>query len=97
MTKNEVMELLNTIKNDDVIISTWKKNNRDIIEVLIDDFEGFDDDWNEIERDYDEKAVEEVIDKIMLSANLRGFNSNLYDEYEFDDFTVLVGYTSFDI
>ena len=66
------------------------------IHVTIDDFEGFDDDWDEIFRDYDDfDAVENFLD--LLDDTCIEKYGYLYKHYVFDDFEVILGYTSFDI
>ena len=90
MTKNEVMNLINTL-NDDVIVF----EHGDTIRVTVCDFEGFDADWNEVMREYNEGKVNEVIDALVDNAN--EVVSNLYTYISFDGFTVILGYESFDI
>lgn len=66
------------------------------IHVTLYDFEGFDDDWCEIMRDYDdEQAVEAFLQ--MLADECLSSDGDFYEYYEFDGFTVKLGYASFDI
>lgn len=66
------------------------------INVTLHDFEGFDDEWCEIMRGYDnEQAVENFLK--MLANECISFKDNFYKDYEFGDFTVSLGYESFDI
>ena len=66
------------------------------INVTLRDFDGFDDDWCEIMRDYDnEQAVENFLK--MLANECISFKDNFYKDYKFDGFTVSLGYASFDI
>ena len=66
------------------------------IDLTIDDFEGFDEDWSEIFRDFvDEKAVNEVLE--WLEKNADYVEDDYYCCYHFGDIVVEVGYTSYDI
>ena len=66
------------------------------IDLTIDDFEGYDDDWSEIFRDFvDEKAVDEVLE--WLEKNADYVEDDYYCRYHFGDIVVEVGYTSYDI
>ena len=64
--------------------------------LTLEDFEGFDDDWNEVEREY---VNEEAVDALLkwLEANCIERESNLYIYYVFPDFQLALGYASFDI
>ena len=65
------------------------------IEVVIDDFEGFDD-WCEVDREFvDAETVEEVLD--WLEENADSVDGDFYHYYHFGNIVVVVGYTSFDI
>ena len=64
--------------------------------LTFDDFEGFDDDWSEVMRDYvNPEAVEALED--WLDDHCLSCEGDLYIVYHFDGFDVEVGYTSFDI
>lgn len=77
---------------DDVIYGVIDRE----IHVTLCDFEGFDDDWCEIMRDYDdEQAVEDFLQ--MLADECLSSDGDFYEYYEFDGFTVKLGYESFDI
>ncbi len=66
------------------------------LHVTFEDFEGFDDDWSEIFRDYDnEDAVDAFCE--MLHAECLSFEDDFYVLYHFDGFDVEIGYASFDI
>ena len=64
--------------------------------LTLEDFEGFDDDWNEVEREY---VNEEAVDALLkwLEANCIERELNLYIHYVFPDFQLTLGYASFDI
>ena len=63
--------------------------------ITVDDFEGFDDDWSEIMRDYDVEAVDALIE--WLEEHCISEEGDLYSYYHFEGFDVQLGYTSFDI
>ena len=66
------------------------------LDVTIEDFEGFDDDWSEIDREYDdEEAVDAFLE--MLEAECLSSEGDFYEDYQFDGFVVRLGYASFDI
>lgn len=66
------------------------------IELTINDFEGFDENWSEIDRKFvDENAVDEVLK--WLEENADYVDGYLYRYYHFGEIVVEVGYTSFDI
>ena len=70
-------------------------NNKPELVITIDDFEGFDDDWSEVMRDYDEEAEGTLIE--WLEEHCISEEGDLYSYYHFEDFDVQLGYTSFDI
>jgi hypothetical protein len=66
------------------------------IRLIINDFEGFDDLWGEIDREFvDEDAVEAVLE--WLEENADFVDGDFYHYYYFGNIVVKVGYTSFDI
>lgn len=76
--------------------SYWYDEEDRELHVTIDDFEGFDDDWSEVMREYDdEEAVDAFED--MLEAESVSSEGDFYRYYEFEDFSVCLGYSSFDI
>lgn len=90
MNKEKLMELLNNA-NADVDFEFTEEN---FLDVTINDFEGFDEEWNEISREYvNAQAVENVLD-FLNQFNCEG---DFYRVYQVDELLVQVGYTSFDI
>ena len=91
MTREMVMELLATA-GEDLMVSEYD----DEISVTVDDFEGFDEDWSEIDRELDD---EELVDAIYetLEAEAQRVDGDFYRYFQFDGFTVCWGYSSFDI
>ena len=68
----------------------------DVLDVTFEDFEGFDDDWDEVMREYDdEDAVDAFIE--MLERECVAKEGDFYATYLFDGFKVKVGYASYDI
>jgi hypothetical protein len=66
------------------------------VDLTICDFEGFDEDWSEIDHEWiDEEIVEEVLDWLKTHADR--VEGDFYVSYYFGDIEVQVGYTSFDI
>ena len=88
---NTVMTMIKACKNDvDFEIE------QNTIYLTINDFDGFDKDWNEIMRDYDHpEEVNALLD--WLSNNCIAKTENLYVDYSFNGFTVQLGFASFDI
>ena len=63
--------------------------------ITVDDFEGFDEDWSEIMRDYDEEAVDGLIE--WLEEHCISEDGDFYSYYHFEEFDVELGYSSYDI
>ena len=65
------------------------------IELTIDDFDGFDEDWNEIDREFvDEDLVDEVLE--WLEENADYADGDFYRSYYFGKIVVEVDYSYFD-
>ena len=91
MNKEIITAQLDRISED-----SWYDVDDNRINLTINDFEGFDDDWSEMNRELvDAKAVEEVLD--WLEENADSYEGDFYEYYHFGDIVVEVGYTSFDI
>lgn len=67
----------------------------DCIYVTVEDFEGFDEDYCEIDRDYDDEKVDEVEE--WLEEYCEEAYGDFYHYYEFDGFYVQWGYASMDV
>lgn len=86
----EKLEML----GDDVAYSFDEKEH--LLHITFDDFEGFDEDWEEVYRDYTHpELVDEVMD--FLDEHCLSQEGDFYHYYDFGDFVAKVGYTSFDI
>ena len=91
MTIETILAQLDRISAD-----SYYDVNDNHIDLTIDDFEGFDEDWSEIYRELvDEDAVEEILK--WLEENADYVDGDFYRYYHFDEIVVEVGYTSFDI
>lgn len=91
--KDKLLEMLNKLeKTNDVDFF----DGEDTLFITFNDFEGFDKDWEEIDRNYEnEELVYQVLD--FLKNNCKSQKEGLYKEFIFNDFNVIVGYSSFDI
>lgn len=91
MTREMVLELLATLGSD---VDVYERMDG-TIRVTVQDFEGFDEEWSEVEADYDEDAVDAVYER--LEAEASEAEGDYYRYFQFDDFTVVWGYASMDI
>ena len=88
---NTVMAMIDACGND---VDFYTE--RDMLYLTINDFDGFDSEWNEIMRAYDHpEAVNALLD--WLNENCISRTNGFYTFYSFDGFTVELGYASFDI
>lgn len=90
MTKAEVMARLAEVKD----ISIYEPD-EDEIWVTIEDFEGFDEDWDEIYRDYDDEEIEAMEE--WLEENAESHDGDFYAYYNFKGFVVKVGCASMEV
>ena len=91
MTKIEILKMLNDLGDDAYIYE-----HGDDISVDFNDFEGFEEDWLETMRDYNNpEKVEQALDTLQRNAII--IEGNFYTTYHFEDCSVIVGYTSYDI
>ena len=89
---NEFKKMVDACGNDVTLYHGTNKNYR----ITLEDFEGFDEHWHEIMREYDnEAAVNALLD--WLETNCTEQREDFYTYYIFPDFQVIVGYSSFDI
>lgn len=85
-----------TAQLDRISADSWYSVTDNHIDLTIDDFDGFDEDWCEMDRELvDADAVEEVLE--WLEENADCVDDDFYCYYHFGDIVVKVGYTSFDI
>lgn len=85
-----------TAQLDRISADSWYEVTDNRIDLTIDDFEGFDENWDEVFREYvDADALEEVFE--WLEENADCVDGDFYRYYHFGDIVVEVGWTSFDI
>ena len=90
MERTEVINIIRDCKD-----ATFADYGQRRIYVTIEDFEGFDEDWNEQMVDYDAAEVARMEQRLAEVAN--EVEEGFYNYYHFDEFTVIVGYASYDI
>lgn len=86
------LEMLKACGND----VSMHRDSRGCYCVEFDDFEGFDDDWDEVMREYDNPIEVEALEN-WLEEQCESQEGSLYVMYHFEGFDVEVGYSSFDI
>lgn len=92
MTIEMMKEQLNALCND---ISFWEWENENKLDVTVEDFEGFDEDWDEVYADIDDDAVDKMIE--WLESHCDSHEGDLYHYYTFGDLVICLGWASFDI
>lgn len=92
MTIEMMKEQLNALCND---ISFWEWDDENKLDVTVEDFEGFDEDWDEVYADIDDDAVDKMIE--WLESHCDSHEGDLYHYYTFGDLVVCLGWASFDI
>lgn len=86
-----LLEMLETMGEDvDYVVL-----NDATVNITVNDFEGFDENWNEIEREYNAETVETLIN--WLDTHCVSTKNDFYSYYEFEEFSVVLGYASYDI
>lgn len=85
-----------TAKFDTIAADAEYSVDGNMIDLTINNFEGFDEDWNEVYRELEnEEAVDAVLE--WLDDNADHQEGDLYHYYYFGDISVCVGWTSYDI
>lgn len=93
MTMEEMKEQLMALCED---ISFWEYTDRNKLDVIVEDFEGFDEDWDEVFADIDDDAVDKMIEWLETHCDSHEGDS-LYQYYTFGDLVVCLGWASYDI
>lgn len=93
--KNTIINKLEEL-GADVIYTDFTDSKDNYISVDFNDFDGFDEDWSEIDREYDNPQKVAEMSKF-LEDNCSSKEDDFYTTYHFDGFDVVVGYTSYDI
>lgn len=96
MTREKMWEMFQTLGNDLCVWEDSIDEDPNGFRVTLNDFEGFDENWEEIDRDYDdEDAVDAFLE--MLETECVSKEGDFYVTYHFDGFDVELGYESFNI
>lgn len=91
ITYTTILEMANALGEDAIVFDTPNH-----ISIDFNDFEGFDANWSEIMRDYDNPVAVKAFEDF-LNENALSVDDDFYTDYHFNGFTVTVGYTSYDI
>ena len=91
----ELLEMLKEL-GEDVSVDLFEyEDDDDTLHITVEDFEGFDEDYCEIMRDYDADAVRKVQEWLDVHCTSKEDCYTMY--YYFDGFEVRFGYASYDI
>jgi hypothetical protein len=91
MTREMMIAAIDALADDALL---WDDGH--CLHVTLEDFEGFDSNWDEIMREYDDPdAVEAFLE--MLDDECVSSEGDFYVTYHFDGFDVRVDYSSYDI
>ena len=77
-------------------ISFWEYNDENKLDVTVKDFEGFDEDGDEVYADINEDAVD-IMDEWLDEHCYSHDGDYLYQYYTFGDLVVCLGWASYDI
>lgn len=79
--------------------TVWQRETREgvmLYDVTMEDFEGFDDEWREVDHEYaDEDMVEAFFDAIEEQAVRT--EGDFYTTYYFDGYAIRIGFASYEI
>lgn len=93
MTMERMKEQLKALCKD---ISFWENTDENILDVTVEDFEGFDEDWDEVFADINEDAVNTMIE--WLDEHCDSHDSGcFYQYYTFGNLVVCLDWESYDI
>ena len=93
MTMEMMKKQLMTLCED---ISFWENTDKNMLGVILEDFEGFDEDWNEVFADINEDAVNTMIE--WLDEHCDSHDSGcFYQYYTFGNLVVCLDWESYDI
>lgn len=93
--ENKIMEFIKNLeKVKDISVNSYSGENS--IDITINDFDGFNDDWGE---DFCDLANPELLNEFLefLDNNCIEKKEDYYDVYEFENFSIHIGYASYDI
>lgn len=80
----------------DSLVDVSYEMDEDGFDVVIEDFNGFDEGWNEVMREYENPEAVAQFEQ-MLQNECLSAEGDYYRIYHFDGFDVQLGYASFDI
>lgn len=92
-----ILEMMTTLEAcGDVTVWGRTTDEGTVYDVTVEDFEGFDDDWCEVERDF---VMEDLVDEFLeaLDEQALRVEGDFYYDYYFDGFRIHLGYASYDI
>jgi len=92
MTREMMLAAIEALGAD---ASLWDEEDY-CLDVTLEDFEGFDEEWSEIDREYDDPEAVERFEE-MLETECLSQEGDFYVVYHFEGFDVRLGYASFDI
>lgn len=93
MTMEMMKEQLKALCKD---ISFLEYSDENKLDVTVEDFEGFDEDWDEVYADIDEDAVDAMVEWLEEHCDSHD-DDYLYRYYTFGDLVVYLGWASYDI
>lgn len=95
-----ILEMMKELEEcDDILVIEYEKkdNNGKLYRITLEDFGGFDENWEEINREYtNPELVDELLKALEAQAAIKAIK-DFYDEYFFDDYYIKLGYASYDI
>ena len=93
MTMETMKEQLEALCKD---ISFWEYNDENKLDVIVEDFEGFDEYGDEVYADINADAVNTMIKWLDEHCDSH-YDGGLYQYYTFSDLVVCLGWASYDI
>ena len=93
MTMERMKEQLKALCKD---ISFWENTDKNMLGVIVEDFEGFDEDGNEVFADINEDAVNIMIEWLEEHCDSHD-GGCFYQYYTFGDLVVCLDWESYDI
>lgn len=92
MTREMMLTAIKALGED---ASLWDERDY-CLDVTLEDCEGFNDNWSEVDREYDNPEMVERFEE-MLETECLSQECDFYVLYHFEGFDVRLGYASFDI
>ena len=92
MTREMMVEVLEGL-GADVSYKVTKEGFR----VVIEDFEGFDENWSELDREYEDPEAVDCFEEMIETESMYYTDDDYYPLYHFEGFTLQLSYASADI